>query len=348
LELPAGTPLDYSAIRRLVRNPRYHLPAVWYRSSLSKFHRLEGGIARKFRGNGKRRRNDSDLWLMGQAACPPIISQDVWDRAQEQLRKAPRPNGRRATSYIFGGFCVCGHCHRNLVGLSHFNQEDGTYMRCPAVSYERKGSCPGGAIRQSYLLEGVTDLLRRVLFAPENKSAIRKEIKKYVDGLPREGALRAQRLDTEMQTLDRRHAELQAALAGGDAGDVPVLLAAVRQNRHKHAQLASERAGLTVEPTIDAGAIEAHFWGICDRLQEVFAGGDADRIRGALMGIIERIEATWRVVPAKHRRRHPDRPIRAIKKLDSVTVILKDDPALRVLLVTGERTATRSTAPSTC
>ncbi len=153
--------------------------ANWTRGTLRKIlsdevylgHRVHGRIKGNKYGDAKVKR-DSEEWNIVRNAHPAIISQELFDRAQEVAEetaekrqafgtlKAPNVDYRD----IFKGKVFCGHCGAYMSSGKGSGRETSAisvwiYYDCNTYRYSNHTKCFGHYIRQETIMEAVSDLL---------------------------------------------------------------------------------------------------------------------------------------------------------------------------------------------
>ncbi|MFG1610656.1 recombinase family protein [Actinoplanes sp. NPDC049265] len=125
---------ETTAVRAILQNPRYTGRQVWNRVRTDEVLLDVEDIAL---GHENRRRwNHPSEWIWSKIeAHPPLISTDLYERAQQTVKargtageagKAPRRSGN---PYLFRGLLRCGVCERRMAGSVNHGR---IYYRCKA------------------------------------------------------------------------------------------------------------------------------------------------------------------------------------------------------------------------
>lgn len=331
-ELAPGRIFTTAGLRRLLSNPRYIHPSVWNVTTESKFHRLAEHTPIRHRSLGQRSRNDQLKWVVGVQSCDPIIDEKTWHTVQVRLKSGMRAaSGCSHRSYALRSLCVCHHCGGRLVG--HYRQAgSANYYECARSMRDGVWACSGGAVREDYLLAGLGELLRDVIFTAENRERISEFIRSHEASRPQDEAKQREKLIHERRRLDERHAELENYLATATGSDVGLVVASIQRNREKAAQIDKQLSELAGGEQVNFAELERAFWAVGERLGEVLASSDPDRINGALRAVIERIEVAW--TSKLKLKRH-------VKRISEIKVVFADDPILRILLSATHHAACR-------
>lgn len=162
----ATTRWGTSTVSRILRNPAYTGKTYSF-----KYESVEPckpiSTASKRYGKVSRRIRPSEQWIEIPGATPAIISEQVFNLAQEQLRKnlekSPRNQKHR---YLLSSHIKCGLCGRRYAGYPNGNGY--LFYRCPGRSKVVSIiPCSSKLIKAHELESLVWDEIRKVLTQPE-------------------------------------------------------------------------------------------------------------------------------------------------------------------------------------
>lgn len=113
---PRGRNWQYLTVKRILENPAY-IGTLKYRT-------------RKRIGN-KYYKRPEDEWIVVEHAHEPIISKDIWDKAQEKLKNRPRETHTKLdfSPCELAGLVVCTKCGRRMIrqyNVQHYIKKDGS------------------------------------------------------------------------------------------------------------------------------------------------------------------------------------------------------------------------------
>ncbi len=174
-----------NVIRNVLRNPAYKGQAAFGRRSNTMD--THGVIRRRWRGKFARgliiRERPKEEWIS--IPVPAIIAADVFDLAQERLKKNEHFSERNTKYHtLLQGFLVCGLCGYAIYRVSgpktNTKGEKLHYYRCSCSERWRMGLnrvCSNRPIRQDYLDDLVWGQIVELL---ENPEVIRTEIDRRV------------------------------------------------------------------------------------------------------------------------------------------------------------------------
>jgi site-specific DNA recombinase len=107
-----------SAVRAIIRNPRYSGFQVWNRQSNDEVLLDVNDVA--LGHTSVQRRNQANKWVTSaDVVHRPLVDQDTFDRVQRMLpTRGPRSAkpSRAKRSYMFKGLMYCGVCDRKKQG----------------------------------------------------------------------------------------------------------------------------------------------------------------------------------------------------------------------------------------
>ena len=145
-------------INRMLANPAY-MGITYYGRE-----RVE-----KVKNQAKRRRTtvDKEAWIEVPGYTTAIISEEVFERAQQRLAQPALRPGRAIEPYLLTGHIFCGHCNSPLVGTT-LNKKY-RYYRCRAAwpTATRGKRCDAKYIQRDKLNDAVWNTVRQVLEQPE-------------------------------------------------------------------------------------------------------------------------------------------------------------------------------------
>jgi len=150
----AGKKWEARTVSRIVRNPAYCGLTYFGQTRYEK---------------GKRMAVPKDKWTALPDATPAIISEELFEQAQNALKKSKELHpGRAKHEYPLTGFAVCGKCGSPLVGscLKHGNYR---YYHCRGTypTASRKPICNEHYIKAEWLDNEVWNRVKGVLSQPE-------------------------------------------------------------------------------------------------------------------------------------------------------------------------------------
>lgn len=122
-----GKPFECRSVQYIIQNPMYCGMIRWNRTC-----------------NATNEIKDKSEWIVTEGNHEPIISRDLYDKAQERFRDTYKPSGSRPSStyrHWMSGLLKCPTCGRTMVAttLERANGEKYCYFKCCGYT---KGKCP--------------------------------------------------------------------------------------------------------------------------------------------------------------------------------------------------------------
>jgi hypothetical protein len=281
----------------MLRNPLYVGRLRWNKITAGKFHKLAGGKAvKKALGVKARGRNPDGEWVVKEAACPALVSHELFDAVARRLSAGRPGKGRSITPLVEGGGFVlsgllrCGHCGAPMCGRT-----DGSGLgarriyRCSRyVERGRASGCPGGLIHEKAMLRVVARQLQRHLGRDELVEQLRAEARRQAAA--------------DQSPARRRELDKLTAKLAGKVDDksrrlliLPddVLDGAVKEVRELKAQLAAARSELdglgASDPVGDTEAVIRALRERLSGLREILTEGDPRDVRIVLRDVVGRV-----------------------------------------------------------
>lgn len=216
---PAAQRMKWSSIhiRNMIKNPLYTGTFVWNRRATA------GGKHHKFR--------DSKDWIVVENALEPIVSTELFERANSILREH---RGRRSPNigeYLLRGLVFCKDCGASM---SHYAMQwrnrNGTMVRhkLACTRYLHSKACYFNHVGMEELEEMVLDAIEHELGGPAAAQY------RVTYTAPEETQRQINRLDAAVKSYDERLSRLIAAYSAGVLD-----LAELRAGKER---LAAERA----------------------------------------------------------------------------------------------------------
>jgi DNA invertase Pin-like site-specific DNA recombinase len=275
-----------NTVRAILKNPRYTGALTWNRRSRGKYHALQGGKVEKRPGRDVA--NGREEWIIRPETHEPLISQDLFERAQERLRanKGHKPS---VGAYLFSELVTCSHCGRRLAGIT---QKGKRRYRCHRYDTAGNVVCAYNAVGEEWLRDRVLIVLQEEMLAPEHLAELESEAARQDE---------QERAPVALDPLRKRLAELEANIARGNdnllllpADRIPGAVARLREWE-------KERDGVRIE--LSRRQEGGHLRGLqgavatCKellwRLREALEEGDDLLLRQIFREALARIDLRW-------------------------------------------------------
>ena len=211
----AGKPWSRSGLRYLLSNSIYTGHYEWFKTSKSKYKH----------GNRecKKIEQPEDAWVVIERNHPAIVSQELFDRCQEQ-KAANRKRTAPRTPTALSGLVKCGKCGGGMSG----GRDRGKVDYICTNGKQKLGVCEPFRLREDEIMPEVLRVLHSEYFdkfTPETIEAIKAEIRRQVDG-------KADTAETDQRQLADIERKIQKAadrLLEIDADMIPHVTASLRR-----------------------------------------------------------------------------------------------------------------------
>ncbi|MBA7661807.1 hypothetical protein ES703_69827 [subsurface metagenome] len=223
-----GSRWGRTTVGRILRNPDYYGETYANKMLCVEPKTVTGNKRYK---KTRRELRPREEWIELQDATPPIITQELFDQAQQQLQSnramAPR---QQKHQYLLRGLILCKWCGRRY----HGEPEHGyTYYRCSGRN-KLASYCRNQRLRANYLEELVWGKVKEVLVKPELLIAELERMRQsntQAQHLEDEVRLNQQRLET-LDDAETRVTRIYV-YAGGDIDKTTRELKRIRAEQDK-------------------------------------------------------------------------------------------------------------------
>lgn len=144
-------------------------------------------------------------WFVKENTHTPLISQDLFDRAQSLSARDMRTHNGGHAVHLFSGYVYCADCHR---AMQRTSSKGRSYFICRTYKEKSKEKCTRHSIRESSLEQIVTAVVRAQLPLVAEWARLLED----VDAAPLPHA-QAQRLDAALQSRCQEQVKVQTAIA---------------------------------------------------------------------------------------------------------------------------------------
>ena len=179
-------------------------------------------------------------WIL--ISVPPIIDEELWNRAVE-LRRENRPSKRRppavtGSPVLLTGLLYCGRCGARMT-LETAKSGRYRYYNCATYTRKGKNSCPGRRVRQDELDQAVLEHLAGRIFTKERIRAIVRELATEIGKLRRSNKERVTALQARIQDVRMRIRRQYEAIESG-AVDMTLVGDRLRELKLEEADLSDQ------------------------------------------------------------------------------------------------------------
>ena len=115
-----------------------------------------------------------DEWFIKENTHEPIISQSIFNKAQNLLNRDIKTANNQRKTYLFSGFLKCADCEK---GMHRQTAGNYVYYSCKTYKTQSKKVCTKHSIREDELIEAVTNAINLQISMIEDKRKIIDDIK---------------------------------------------------------------------------------------------------------------------------------------------------------------------------
>jgi site-specific DNA recombinase len=171
-------------------------------------------------------------------ACPPIVSNEVFNLVQERLReRAPvclHPR-RTASRYLLSGLVKCGYCGKSFIGQDAKGGKF-AYYTCGTVIKKGAGACKARAYSAGKFERQVIEEIKQHVLTSENLTKLVELVNEEMDSVALGYRENLDTIIEEIANLNRRLERLYDALETGKIG-LNELAPRIQELRRRHEQL---------------------------------------------------------------------------------------------------------------
>lgn len=202
-------PWHRNAVRRILRNRTYVGDYIWGRTASGKYNVRAGEeIVPARRGSGRRRAASDPI--VHEGILPALVTQELFDKAQELLDSRRRATRRPGTVRPLSGLITCAKCGSPM----HVNFGD--YRCSRSVDFGDGSRCTTSVARGDYLLRAIGEQLQQRILAPKKLAAFKAKLMGLVKAKQKEAAAGG------TAGLERQIGELERQISEGIAR-IPLL-----------------------------------------------------------------------------------------------------------------------------
>jgi site-specific DNA recombinase len=234
-----------SSVYAILKNPAYCGKTYVFRETRVKVE--ADGKAKGHRPKATHQQRPKDKWMEIPNATPPIISEDVFNAAQERLQRN-RDLAKRNTKrdYLLRGLVKCRACGRNYVGTTSISRQNGnvyqrSYYRCGARNNLSPVKCYSRLLRADYLDGAVWEQIESLLAKPE---IILAEVQRKQEQTGDIGVLERNLERTRLQLANREKQKTRTWKAFEITGDEETFKQSIGQLRGEVETLQREESRL--------------------------------------------------------------------------------------------------------
>jgi site-specific DNA recombinase len=187
-----GKPFEKRSIEYIIQNPSYMGYIRWNRTC-----------------NETNEIKNREEWIITKGEHPPIITEEIFNKAQERFNKEYRPKGARPSSsqkHWLSGLLKCSACGRTLTANHVLDKRYGrTYWNFNCYGYNKAKCMVPNTISERKIVPVIIDSLKKFVLNEEADFSI----------IAKTTTTNKDMLITELEKLDKKEARIKAAYING-------------------------------------------------------------------------------------------------------------------------------------
>lgn len=202
----AGNKFGKNSLHDIIRNKKYCGCYV--------YNRRESKVYGKANSH---KNKDADEIVEEKGVAPAIISEEVFNKAQELMNNRKIKSGAYSAKrvYLLSGKVVCGHCGCNMTGNAKYNGKGTLTVTYSCEKRREDKSCPNMNIRQDKLDNLVVDKISEYIFKSENIPALTEKLRKLDLKRNAEYTNTIKRIEKRIKSNDIKRANIVKAIEKG-------------------------------------------------------------------------------------------------------------------------------------
>jgi site-specific DNA recombinase len=293
---PAGGLWIHTAIKRILEDSVYMGRNAYGKRQVGKFFAVISAKVTELDGNGQSRADKAD-WITKDGCHDPIITAEVWNKAQDVKARRGGPRGPASGDYALTGIIRCGHCGCRMSGRSASSETYGNprrhrYYECRGATQYGSARCQYRSVDAEALVKAIVDKMLPDWLTPDIAQMVREEIRRQDaaedQADPKELEALRRRIEKQEREIDRATDEL---IQTDDQEQIERLRARVKRLSAQQSQSRTELAALeSKKPERNAEDAVDKAMAMIDRLRNARSSGDRAEQRAVLHEAVARVE----------------------------------------------------------
>jgi len=235
-------------VKETLQNPCYCGHLVWNRRTFGKLHGVAADGTARPKKTKESTRNPADRWIVVRNVHVPLVSEEVFNKAQEEMARRRALKGGLAKPtrrYLLSGLLKCRHCGMNFWGCMISRRDHGKVPYYVDAGYRAKGItvCRSTSIAAALLDEWVLGKLREAISRDHEgtRTAVDQFVKALMAG-QNCAATDVSAVDKELAAVSKRIKTLVGMLSDADLGDIGEVKATLLDLKQKRQALEAKKA----------------------------------------------------------------------------------------------------------
>lgn len=224
-------------IKTLIENPSYRGARVYNRNSMSKIQAQLKGFELRSGFAYPHWRNGSEEWVIVENAHQPIVSSDIWARANSTSSRDPGRSRNRFTyssRYLLTGLIRCADCGFPFQGNTT-TSKGRAYHRYIDGGWQNKRVCTHYSVRREVLEDFAINSIKDMVCDPDTALKVERCLRHLIEQKPKRRMTDLRELQLEIADCENKLGALTTAVEAG--GSISVLVDRIKQVESRKAEL---------------------------------------------------------------------------------------------------------------
>lgn len=251
-------------IDAIVKNPAYYGARRYNQNSMSKIQASQKGRPLRSKTSYPHWKNDPNEVLITENAHPPIVTKEVWDKANECHKTYPTraSNGyTHSSKYLLSGLIRCSRCGFAFYGCSA--KADGKeYPKYVDGGWFGKRVCSHLGLRKEYLESFAIQSVKETISDPVFMRSIEEQLELLMEQQPSTIEDNRSRMERELEEVEGKLNNLTEAVEKGIASETVYRRFGELEEQKTRLQTAlsqlNSRAPITIDKAEMRGRVEEY------------------------------------------------------------------------------------------
>ncbi|OQB78883.1 MAG: Recombinase [Planctomycetes bacterium ADurb.Bin126] len=271
IRTPMGRKWEHSTVSSVLRNPAYRGTLAWNRKTKAKINAPSpDGKLRPPPRNPNGERNAPEFWVAIADVHEPLVSAEVWQRAQDAVARRAKLGGlaRPTNRYLLSGLVKCTACGANFIGRKGSTRGYQRYYYDSSYMRHGRAGCDPTYVNAHDLDAFVLEHVRAVVCG--DGPVVRTAVEQFVKAMqaksrPDDGR---SRIEAELKAVAKRISGVMALLADGELDDLTELRETLVGLRKRRSALEAEMASAPTDAAVPLDAPALRTWAL-KRLSDI-------------------------------------------------------------------------------
>ena len=208
-------------IKTVIENPVYYGARAYNKMSSSRIVAQQKGRSTKAQASYPVWKNDTSDWVIAEEAHPPIVTKELWNKANALVRRVftnAESRIKHSTPYLLTGLVYCSACGFSFQGWSGTTR--GTkYHRYVDGGWHNKRVCSHLAVFRDQLEDFAVKVVKETLAEPTLVSMLEENLRNLFQNEPNQIHSETKRIESELASISLKKQNLMKAIEIGTNGN---------------------------------------------------------------------------------------------------------------------------------